>query len=68
MGITFSADDFGSGYSSLDSLKRFPLDELKIDRCFVKGIPQNVGDGGGVTAIPAAPPEAAAVVGRTTTC
>jgi EAL domain-containing protein (putative c-di-GMP-specific phosphodiesterase class I) len=38
MGVQLSLDDFGVGYSSLGYLKRLPLDQLKIDRGFVKDI------------------------------
>jgi diguanylate cyclase (GGDEF)-like protein/PAS domain S-box-containing protein len=38
VGIRLSVDDFGIGYSSLSYLKRLPIDELKIDRGFVKDI------------------------------
>ncbi len=51
IGVQINLDDFGMGYSSLNHLKRFPLDKIKIDRSFVRDMLTNQSDASIVSTI-----------------
>lgn len=51
VGVSTSIDDFGSGYSSLAYLRRFPINAVKIDRSFIGGVSRNEGDEAIVAAV-----------------
>jgi|CXWL01.1.fsa_nt_gi diguanylate cyclase (GGDEF)-like protein len=51
MGVSIAIDDFGTGYSSLAYLRSLPVDTIKIDRSFIRGVAVDLSDGALVTTI-----------------
>lgn len=51
LGVRLALDDFGTGFSSMNYLKQFPVDLLKVDRSFVAGLGSNTGDSAIVAAV-----------------
>jgi EAL domain-containing protein (putative c-di-GMP-specific phosphodiesterase class I) len=51
LGVSISIDDFGTRYSTLNYIKHFPVDRLKIDQCFIRNLTTNPSDAAIVRAI-----------------
>ncbi len=51
LGVLISIDDFGTGFASLNYIRRFAFDVLKIDRSFIEGIPREQGHAAIVEAV-----------------
>lgn len=51
LGLQLALDDFGTGYSSLSYMRRFPIDALKVDQSFVRGLTTDADDASVVSAV-----------------